>query len=146
MQPKSRLRVFLDSNVIVSGLYSSGGAPGVILGKAISGKFQAVISQQVLDEVIKTARRKLPQILPALSKLLVNLSPEIIKNLKSEQMAQWALVINIKDAGVLASAFAGQVDYLITGDKHFFENPDIAEKTGLRIITPTQFLKALEEK
>lgn len=146
MPLKSRLRVFLDSNVIVSGLFNSAGAPGIILSKASSGEFQTVISQQILDEVVKTIRRKSPVIIPALSRLLVNISPEIIKKPTREELAQWAPVINIQDAGILAAAFAVQVDFLVTGDKHFFESPDIERKTGLRIITPAQFIKALEEK
>jgi hypothetical protein len=32
-------------------------------------------------------------------------------------------------------------DYFITGNKHFFENPLIAKKLGLKIIKPQEFLE-----
>jgi len=31
------------------------------------------------------------------------------------------------------------MDYFITGNKHFFENPLIAKKSGLKIIKPQEF-------
>lgn len=143
MRPKPSLRVFLDSNVIFSGLYSSEGASGIILERFIDGEFRVVISQQVLDEVVRTLKDKLPEALPALRRLLVSIPPEIVKDQSSEEVARWAEVIHMEDAGILAAAVAANPDYVVTGDKHFFENPSIAEKSGLCIVTPAQFLKRL---
>jgi len=84
--PEPKPHVFLDSNVIFSGLYSAKGAPGIILERFIEGKLRVVISQQVLDEVIRTIKAKLPEALPALSKLLVNAPPEIRKDPTPEKM------------------------------------------------------------
>lgn len=144
MRPKPKLRVFLDSNVIFSGLYSSDGAPGIILQRFIEGELMVVISQQVLEEVVRTIKKKLPGALPALRRLLVSITPEIGKDPSLEEVTHWAEVIYPDDAGVLAAAVAAQPDYLITGDKHFFENPSIAGKSGLHIVTPAQFLECLK--
>ena len=145
MLPKTRLHVFLDSNVIFSGMYHSQSAPGVILEHFIEGRLKVIISQQVLEEVVRTIKEKLPQALPALRRLLVNIPPEIREAPTPEEIARWAEVIHIEDAGILAAAVAAQPDYFITGDKHFFENPDIVEKSGLHIVTPAQFIEYLEE-
>jgi predicted nucleic acid-binding protein len=77
MRLKPKLRVFLDSNVIFSGLYSAEGAPGIILERLIEGELKGVISQQVLDEVVRAIKLKLPEALPALRKLLMSLPLEI---------------------------------------------------------------------
>jgi len=146
MLPKPRLRVFLDSNVIFSGMYSSQGAPGIILEHFIEGRLRVVISQQVLGEIVHTIKEKLPEALPALRRLLVNIPPEIGEDPTLEEVAHWAEVINIEDASILAAAIIAEPDYLITGDKHFFENPDIAEKSRLHIVTPTQFMKHLRKE
>ena len=145
MQQKPRLRVFLDSNVIFSGMYSSDGAPGIILEHFVEGRLRVVVSQQVLEEVVRTIKEKLPEALPALMRLLVSTPPEITENPIPEEAAHWAEVIHIEDAGILAAAVAAQPNYLITGDKHFFENPVIVEKSGLHIVTPAQFLDCLEK-
>ena len=138
-EPKPR--VFLDSNVIFSGLYSSRGAPEVILESFIEGKLMVVVSQQVLDEVIRTLKEKLPEALPALRKLLVNTPPEIRKDPAIEEAKRWSGLLDIGDAAILASAVAAQPDYFVTGDRHFMENPEIAEKAGLHIVTPAQFIE-----
>jgi putative PIN family toxin of toxin-antitoxin system len=143
MVPEPKLRVFLDSNVIFSGLYSAGGAPGIILERFIEGRLMVVVSQQVLDEVIRTIKDKLPEALPALRKLLVNAPPEIRKDPIPEEVKRWSGLLDVGDAAVLAAAVAAQPDYFVTGDRHFIDNPEIAEKADLQIVTPAQFIEAL---
>ena len=145
MQPKPRPRVFLDSNVIFSGLYSSSGAPGAILEHFVEGRLRVVISQQVLEEVVRTVKEKLPEALPTLRRLLMSAPPEVRKNPSFEEAARWAEVIGAHDAAILAAAVAAQPDCLITGDKHFFDNPIISEKSGLHIVSPAQFLERFME-
>ncbi len=142
--PKPKLRVFLDANVIFSGLYSSHGAPGAILELFIKGRINVVISQQVLEEVIRTIKEKLPGALPALKRLLVNAPPEVTADPSSEAIQYWANEINPADAAILAAAIAAKPDYFISGDNHFLANPAILEKAGLNIVAPAQFLKLLE--
>jgi predicted nucleic acid-binding protein len=126
-------------------MYSSKGAPGIILEHFVEGRLRVVISQQVLEEVMRTIKEKLPEALPALMRLLVSIPPEIRKEPGPEEVARWPEVMHTEDAGILAAAVAAQLDYLITGDRHFFENPVIAEKSGLYILTPAQFLDCLEK-
>jgi len=114
----------------------------VILESFIEGKLMVVVSQQVLDEVIRTLKEKLPEALPALRKLLVNTPPEIRKDPAIEEAKRWSELLDIGDAAILASAVSAQPDYFVTGDRHFTENPEIGEKAGLQIVTPAQFVKA----
>jgi len=144
MVSKPKLRVFLDSNVIFSGLYSPRGAPGAILEHFIRGNISVVISQQVLEEVIRTLKEKLPEALPALKRLLVSSPPEIGAAPTMEEVKRRAKKLHLADAAILAAAVAAQPDYFITGDKHVIGNPDIAEESGLHIVTPAQFLRFLE--
>jgi putative PIN family toxin of toxin-antitoxin system len=140
MPPMPKLHVFLDSTVIAAALYSASGPAGNILEHFINGKLTVIISQQVLEEVIQAVNEKLPRALPTFKKLLVSFPPEIVKNPSPEEVSNWAQVINSEDAAILAAAVAAQPDYFISGDKHFFENPEIVQKSGLRIITPAHFL------
>ena len=144
MVSKPKLRVFLDSNVIFSGLYSPRGAPGAILEHFIRGNISVVISQQVLEEVIRTLKEKLPEALPALKRLLVSIPPEVQADTIPKEIDRRAEKLHVADAAILAAAVAAQPDYFITGDKHFTDNQGIAEETGLHIVTPAQFLKFLE--
>ena len=140
--PSHKILIFLDTNVLFSALYSGKGSAGLILDYFIDGRIEVVFSQQVLEEVIRNMKVKLPAALPVFRNLLLDNPPKIIENPSSKEVMQWAEYINFDDAGILASAFAVQPDYLVTGDKHFLDNHQIAMKSGLQIVTPTQFLQA----
>jgi putative PIN family toxin of toxin-antitoxin system len=142
--PKSKPRVFLDSNVIFSGLYSHEGAPGIILEHFVRGNISVVVSQQVLEEVIRTVKEKLPDSLPALRRLLVNTPPEVAADPELPDVKRWTKKLHLGDAAILAAAIAAQPDYFITGDRHFIENLDIAKEMGLNIVAPAQFLKIMD--
>ncbi len=139
--PKSKPRVFLDSNVIFSGLYSSDGAPGIILEHFIKGDIRVIVSQQVLEEVIRTIKDKLPNALPALKRFLVNTPPEVVADPKLPDIEKWRKQLQVGDAAIFAAAISAQPDYFITGDKHFLDNKDITEGSELRIVAPAQFLE-----
>jgi len=144
--PEPKPRVFLDSNVIFSGIYSSRGAPPVILERFIEGRLMVIVSQQVMDEVIRTIKEKLPEALPALRKLLMNAPPEIRKDPPLEEVKRWSELLDAGDAAILTAALSAQPDYFVTGDRHFTENPEIAEKAGLKIVTPAQFIEGRAEE
>ncbi|MFH1485209.1 MAG: hypothetical protein ABIH46_03985, partial [Chloroflexota bacterium] len=69
--------------------------------------------------------------------------PEIVEDPKPEEIAKWAEVINADDAAIMAPAVAAQVDYLVTGDQHFLDNPGVAERSGLRIATAAELVGIL---
>ena len=142
--PKPKPRVFLDSNVIFSGLYSPKGAPGLIFEHFIKGNINVVVSQQVLEEVIRTIKEKLPGALPALRRLLMSTPPEVIADPELENLESWAKRLPVADAAILLAAVVAQPDYFITGDNHFIENADISIETGLHIVTPAKFLELLK--
>ena len=89
MAVKDKVRVFLDSNVIFSGLYSGGGPPGAILEQAVEGGFLPVISRQILDEVVRTIAAKLPAALPALNALLLSMPLEVCEGPDSRAVKAW---------------------------------------------------------
>ena len=141
---KPRPRVFLDSNVVFSGVYSPEGAPGIILEHFVKGSISVVVSQQVLEEVVRTIRAKLPSALPALRRLLVSIPPEVVADPQPQETERWMKKLPLGDAAILAAAIGVRPDFFITGDKHFTEDPSIAEEAGLHIVTPAHFLGLLE--
>jgi putative PIN family toxin of toxin-antitoxin system len=139
-----RLKIFLDSNVFISGLYSEKGCPGLILDNFIMGKINISISQKVLNEIIAVILKKIPELQTTLQEFLLSYPPEIIKDPDTKNIEKWSGIINLDDAMILESAISCQPDYFITGDKHFFENPLIEKRSGLKIIKPADFLNILK--
>ena len=146
MPERLELRIFLDTNVIFSGLYSSHGPAGIILERFVNGEFIVVISQQVLEEVVRTMKAKIPDMLPSLRVFLENVSLEIVRDPLYSEVISWKQIINLEDAAILVAAESAQPDYFVTGDKHFLDNPGVLEKSGLCIVSPARFLDYFSEK
>jgi putative PIN family toxin of toxin-antitoxin system len=145
MAPAPEMRVFLDTKVIFSGLYSGRGAPGIILEAFIRGEIQAVISQQVLEELVRTINEKLPAMLPVLKTILVDAPPEVVANSPLKAIKRWTGKLDLGDGSILAVAISARVEYFITGDNHLLDNQDIIKSAGIEIVTPAQFLARLNE-
>jgi len=142
MTADDRPRVFLDTNVLVSALYSPGGPPAEILRRHIDGRIIAVVSRQVVDELIRAVGRKLPEALPLLRDLLLSAPPEIVADPSAEEVEQLASSVNRPDAPLLAAAVSAGVDYLVSGDAAFLREARRL-KPALVPITPRQFLQRL---
>ena len=141
---RSNLRVFLDTNVIFSGLYSSHGAPGSILECFTRGTVSVVISQMVLDESVRIVKEKLPEGLGSLRRLLRSAPIEIQIDPPVDEIRKWSDKVPFVDAIILAAAINAKVDYFITGDSHFFTSSNIRDASGLKIVTPSQFISIIK--
>lgn len=130
----ARLRVVLDTNVLVSGIASSAGTLGHILALGFEGAVDIALSRYILDE---TAR-----VLPRLSK--VKLSADRVAGL-IDRLALMADIVepdneidpelrDPADQQILATFRAANADYLITGDKDLLALAD-----RYPILTPAEF-------
>jgi putative PIN family toxin of toxin-antitoxin system len=130
----ARLRVVLDTNVLVSGLVYPASIPGCIVALWRMGGLDVALSRYIFDETIRA--------LPRFKR--VRLTPHEIRDLV-DSLFFLADVVEPDDAHdpglrdpadqrVLATLRASKADYLITGDKHLLE---LAEKYP--IVSPAEF-------
>ncbi len=138
---KDRLRVVLDTNVIVSGLINSNGHPGKILKALKNHRFQLITSPSINDEIMSVMNRPrlkekygLGQYLFDIAYLLWGLS-EVIKNPSPIKKSR-----DPDDDKFLSTALEGNADYLVSGDHDLLE---LQHKVNVSIVTPGEFLKIL---
>jgi putative PIN family toxin of toxin-antitoxin system len=143
MAEKRKPRVFLGTNVIISGLYSPHKSPGRILEYFIQGRIQVIISQQVLEELVRVIQIKLPEALPALNRFLMSSPPEIVEDPSPSEIEQLASLVHPEDAAILAASISAHLDYIVTGDNHFLIHPDILLATSFSILSPGQFVEMM---
>jgi putative PIN family toxin of toxin-antitoxin system len=136
------LRIFLDSNVIISGIYSKAGPPGKILDLHTAGRIQIVVCKFVLEEVIRNIRVKRSKDIPALYAFLSNAPPSIAVDPGINEILLWAKYLSQEDAIILAAAIRARVDCFITGDRHFHSAALQSQKMNLKILTPAEFVAA----
>lgn len=68
---------------------------------------------------------------------------ELVRPTK-RQVLQAAAYVALKDTPVVAAAQRARVDYLVSLDRrHLVSKPEIAERSGLRIVLPEELLVIL---
>ena len=140
-------KVFVDASVIFAASYSRTGSSRELLRQAIQGQVELVVSQHVLKETERNLAHKAPEALAALRTFLDTVPIQMVANPTPEELQQAATYIHIKDAPVVAAAAKAQADYLATWDRrHFIEDPGVAIKSGLRIVTPDELVGIIRQQ
>jgi len=153
---KKVVRVFLDSNVILSGLLSERGAPRIILD-LLSLRLPFLIGatgRYNLTEIERNLRNKMPGLLSLYKAYLPKLNLKVIPLPRPRDIRGFPGQIAEKDIPVLISAIRSRADFLVTGDKQHFGKVKGDDKYPFHVLTPSEFvdsilpeiLKGLEEK
>ncbi|MDP2959995.1 MAG: PIN domain-containing protein [candidate division Zixibacteria bacterium] len=153
---KKVVRVFLDSNVILSGLLSERGAPRIMLDLLSLGLpfLMGATGRYNLIEIERNLKKKMPDLLFFYKAYLPKLNLKVIPLPRPEEVRDFSGQIAEKDIPVLISAIRSKVDYLVTGDKQHFGKMKEIDKYPFHVVTPSEFLdsilpeilKGLEEK
>ncbi len=138
------IRACVDTNVLVSGLISSSGAPHAILEAWRSREFILVTSPGILRETetvlnyprIKTKyqlkQRHIEDFLSLLRKYSVTVPGRLVPDV---------IVEDPQDNMVLACASEGEVHYIVSGDQHLRK---LRSYLGIRIVPPAEFVEILD--
>jgi putative PIN family toxin of toxin-antitoxin system len=112
------LRVFVDTNVLYSGLFFEG-APRKLLLLAYQGKLTLLLSEYVLAELRRVIKRKTPSLLKDLELFLSKIEYESIRLPSKTMVERYSKFVSHKeDAPILASAILADADYVVSGDQH----------------------------
>jgi predicted nucleic acid-binding protein len=139
-----KIKVFVDTSVLISGLASLTGASGGVLDLCEAEVIQMVISRQVIVEADRNFSAKLPRLLSRFRQFVRDLKPLMIDGPSPGLVRKAAGVVGRKDASILAAAQEGQVDYLITLDKKHFLSSRGKKDMEMIVVTPSEFLRIFE--
>lgn len=131
------MRVVLDTNVLLSALISPYGHPDTIYRAWRTARFEIVTSVTQLDELRRASRyEKFKAVLqPHRVGAMVN---NLQRALVLEQLPTDIEADDPFDAFLLAMAFVGEADYLVTGD-HRAGLLQRGHFSRTRIVTPAVF-------
>ena len=135
-------KVFVDANVLIAGADSRSGASHAVLVLAEIGLFQLATCRQVLDEAERNLRKKLPRALPNFALQMSLLPLHIVPVPSPDEVRRWAVIIEPKDAPILAAAVSARPDRLLTLNIRDF-TPQVAAATGLIIQTSGEFIQEI---
>jgi putative PIN family toxin of toxin-antitoxin system len=137
------MRIVLDTNIYISNLISDKGNPAKIVRWWLEGKFDVLVSQPIIDEILRvTGYERIQKKYAKVRKNRLEFAALI-----SEQ-AEWIepgetlnIVVDESDNRYIECAVAGNAQYIVTGDEHLLAR---GEYQGIEILTPAAFV-ALRE-
>jgi len=140
---RNPVKVFLDSNVIISGLFSDKGSPRLILDVLCLGLpfIRGVTGEYNLIEIERNLKRKMPETIPVYERYLPLLDLEVIQIPSGEEIERFGGYISHKDVPVLVSAVNSQAEFLVTGDKRHFSGLRECETLDLKVINPSECME-----
>lgn len=142
MAKKEAVRVFLDSNVILSGLLSDKGAPRIILDMlclrlpfliGVTGRYNII-------EIERNLAKKMPAAIPVYREYLPKINLEIIQMPSAAEVKKFYGHVSDKDIPVVVSAINGKADLLVTGDKKDFAKLKAKGNELFKIVSPSEFI------
>ena len=141
------MRAVIDTNVLISALFW-GGRPRKVIDLAVSGRFQAITSaelvlelEDVLTGVFDLSQERVALVLRDVLSYAEVVTPvddsqQVFRELPSEADT----LRDPDDLKVIATAVAALADHIVTGDADLLSLNPIQ---NIRILTPAQFLEAL---
>ncbi|PIN91204.1 putative toxin-antitoxin system toxin component, PIN family [Candidatus Pacearchaeota archaeon CG10_big_fil_rev_8_21_14_0_10_32_14] len=130
------MRVILDTNVFISGIFWEGNYCSQIIDLWMKGKFELVVSKDTLDELVKTLKSfKIPlkiDLIEDWRKLLIENSICIETSHKLNVIKE-----DPDDDKFLETAIEGKAEIIVSQDNHLLR---LKEFQGIKIITPKEFL------
>lgn len=131
-------RAVLDTNIYVSSVFWEMGNPHKIIEKAIEGKTEIFISNEILKEIEKVLKRDFEE-----SEDFIQEQINLIKGY-SEIVEGTEKVDVVKDDPddniIIECAMTANAEFIVSGDRHLL---NLKEYAGIKIITPKEFIDIL---
>lgn len=133
------MRVFLDTNVLVSAFATRGLCADVL--RHVLADHELVLGEPVVAELRRVLREKI-----RLPRAHLDRIEEFLRENEIAPRPKKAAAIPIRDASdrwILATAIAAKVDVLVTGDRDLL---DIVRTCPVKLCTPREFWDLLQAK
>jgi putative PIN family toxin of toxin-antitoxin system len=132
------VRLVIDTNVLISGLFSSTSLPAHLLVLWREGRFELLTSAAQLDELMRVTRypKIRERLAPALAGRLINEIRDLAVLVRDLPVVTASP--DPDDNYLLAMASAGAADFLVTGDKRDLLALKLYD--GTKIMTVREFL------
>ena len=135
------MRVVLDTNILIGALITKGTPPDQLYRAWLRGEFELVTSIEQIHELARTlSRRRLQKHIDA-SEASVIVGHLGMRAIVLDRPPSVALSTDPADNRILAAAIAGQVDFIVSGDKRHMLT--LKEVEGIPLITAREAVERL---
>ncbi|MEE8483973.1 MAG: putative toxin-antitoxin system toxin component, PIN family [Nitrospinota bacterium] len=137
--------VVIDANVFVSGVITSGGKSAQILNLIQKKKIELITSAPILEETRKVLLRPHIKEMHGFSAKQIDKKLMQITRFAKTTLGKVQLKViqsDLTDNKYLECAVEGEVDYIISGDKHL---KGLKEYQGIKVLNPAAFLNLVKK-
>ena len=130
------MRVIIDTNVFISGIFWEGNFCSQIIEKWKNKKFELVSSIEILNELVKT-----------LKDFKIRMPEDMIKEwrnliIENSIIVEPTIKLNVvkedsDDDKFIEAGITGKADFIISQDKHLLK---LKEDLGIKIVSPEEAL------
>jgi len=132
------MKVVVDTNVLISGVFFSG-TPHRVLEAWRDGRIELVVSPQILEEYARVGSRLAEQFEGVALEPLLTLLTTHATIVSPADLPQ-PVTSDPDDEKFFACALAARSSLIISGDKHLL---DASGHEGVQVVTPRQFVESL---
>ncbi len=134
------MRIILDTNVFISGIFWEGNFCSQVIDEWRKGKFELISSADIINELVETLKNFKIQMPKKMIEEWKNL---IIKNSIITETSEKLEVIkeDSEDNKFLEAAVSGRADFIVSQDKHLLKLNDYQK---IKIIGPKDFLEIVK--
>ena len=140
-----RLKVFLDTNILLSGIFFEGNEAKILDLVEI----ELVTSEDTVEELRKVVKKKLKYLKERTFEIALSETERVLSDITIISRSKYnhkikeakSLITKKKDVPILAAVLYVKPDYFLTGDAHFFTD---RIKNIVNVFTAKDFLVKLK--
>jgi len=140
-----RLKVFLDTNILLSGIFFEGNEAKILDLVEI----ELVTSEDTVEELRKVVKKKLKYLKERTFEIALSETERVLSDITIISRSKYnhkikeakSLITHKKDVPILAAVLYVKPDYFLTGDAHFFTD---RIKNIVNVFTAKDFLVKLK--
>lgn len=115
----------------------------MLLNAHVDKNIEAVVSQEVLKELVRNIKKKFPSAFRSVQDFFKSTPPVIIKD-PTKISPQIESLVHLKDGLIFQSAFNAKIKIFVTGNVKDFSVTKIKKVTGIEVLTPKQAVDILQ--
>ncbi|HVZ11435.1 MAG TPA: putative toxin-antitoxin system toxin component, PIN family [Patescibacteria group bacterium] len=136
---KEKLRVILDTNVIISATHHRSVNPIGIFKLVILNKVEGFISEEIIAEILGVLEKKFGFKTKVLAEIEASLREDFTMVYPIERVN---VVRDPDDNKFIEAAVEGKCSYIVSGDRDLL---DLKKYKNIKILNPAEFLKEFEK-
>jgi putative PIN family toxin of toxin-antitoxin system len=133
------MKILLDTTCWYAAVFSEEGGSRKILKEAEEKGFTVILSETIFQETWKNIYEDNKKSVEILLDLLFSAPVDFLDGLTIEDIDQWRKLTVSKDIHVLAAAFVGKADVLITFDREHLLIPKVRKIFPIPIMDTKEF-------